>query len=136
MERYTAEKFKTENHTAWILGMWSAMPVEVRIAEICGNNQEEGYAKVDFIHNGESRASGSEDVCLGDIYESKEELIATMFEDMQKKTAEIESAVQTKDDCIRFMFSHSVSGCAEFTDWTARRAIQKIALERWGLDLR
>lgn len=132
LDRSTAEKYRMDNRPVWILGMRTAMPLKVRIHRIC----EDDHAIVDFINDGENGAFRTKDACIDDMYESKEDLIAAMFEDIQKKTAEIKAAIQTKDDCIRFMFSHSVSGCAEFTDWTARRAIQKIAMERWGLELK
>lgn len=134
MEKSTAEKFKRENRPVWVLGIWSAMPVKARIVKICGDGSAGEYAKVAFIRDGESEASGSEDVCIGDMYESKEDMIRAMYETVHQKTAEIKASVQTKEDCIRFLFQHNVSG-AEEPDWTARRAIQEIARERWGMDL-
>lgn len=137
MDKGTVEKFQNENRPVWFLGIWSAMPIEGKIAGICEDDSTGGgYAKVNFVRDDECRAFGSADVCIDDIFESKDSLVAAMFEDMQKKTAEIEAAIQTKDDCIQFMFSHTVSGAAEYTDWTARRAIQKIAKKRWGLELK
>lgn len=58
------------------------------------------YAEVDFICDRKPVNSGNQDVCIGDMFASKEDLIAAMFEDMLKKTGEIEAAIQTKDDCI------------------------------------
>lgn len=128
MDKNTAEEFQRENRPSWFLGLWSVMLVEARIVRICGDGSAGWHAEVDF-------SFGTAYVCLDDIFESKDCLIAAMYEDIQKKTAEIEAVIQTKDDCIRFMFSHPVSSAAEYTDRTARRAIQKIARKRWNLEL-
>ena len=70
------------------------------------------YAKVDCIHDNECHAAGSRGVYFDDLYSSKEDLMKAMFDEAMRKTAEIKASIQTKDDCIRFMFSHTVS-CAE-----------------------
>lgn len=135
MDKSTAEEFQRKGLPVWLLGVWSAMPVKARIVKICDDESSGMYAEVDFICDRKLVNSGNQDVCIGDMFASKEDLIAAMFEDMLKKTVEIEAAIQTKDDCIQFMFMHTVSCAGEYTDWTARRAIQKIAKERWDLDL-
>lgn len=97
MDKNTAEEFQRENRPAWFLGLWSAMPVEARIVRICGDGSAGWHAEVDF-------SFGTAYVCLDDIFESKDCLIAAMYEDIQKKTAEIEAVIQTKDDLTADFF--------------------------------
>lgn len=125
MDKSTAEKFQIENRPVWMMGAWTALPVKARIVKICKDGCAGEYAEVAYICDDESVGFGSENVCFDSMYESKEELEADVFRDILKRTAEIKAAVQTKDDCIRFMFSHAVADTAECTDWVARRAIQK-----------
>ena len=129
MEKSTAEKFQKENHSVWIMGIWTALPIEASIVSICEDDQKGTYAKVDYIPDTEYGNHAFRDVPLEGLYPSKEYMYKAMFEEMQAKTAEIKASIQTKDDCIRFMFQQMC------TDWTARRAIQKIAWERWGMEL-
>lgn len=130
MDRTTAERFIKENRPVWFVGTWTSMPVKARIVKICGDS----CARVEYICEDGCDACGPRDVPFSDMFESKEDLIAAAYEYMREKTEEIRASVQTKDDCIRYMFMHMVPGGEEI-DWTARRAIQKIAAERWGLGL-
>lgn len=135
MDKSTVEKYKSENRPVWFLGTRTAMPVKARIVKVCEDGSTGECAKVDYIYEDESAVFGSENVRFDDMYESKDDLMAAVYKDILERTAEIKAAVQTKDDCIRFMFLHTVSCAGEYTDWTARHAIQKIAKKRWGLEL-
>lgn len=135
MDKSTVEKFQREDRPVWFLGRWSEMPVKAKISRICNDERAGEYAKVDCIHDDVCHAVGSRGVYFDDLYSSKEDLMKAMFDEAMRKTAEIKASIQTKDDCIRFMFSHTVSCAEEYTDWTARRAVQQIAKERWGLEL-
>lgn len=134
MDKCTVEKFQNENRPVWVLGAWSAMPVKARIVRISDDSRAGGCAEVEYIYDGECCTNGSRSVHFDFIYESKEDMIKRMYETVQQKAAEIRASIQTKEDCIRFLFQHNVS-CTEETDWTARRAVQEIARERWGMEL-
>lgn len=135
MDKSTVEKFQNENRAVWFLGPRTAMPLKGRIVKICGDDSTREYAKIDYIYD-DSVVFGSDKVRLDYLYESKDDIVAATCKAVLDKTAEIKAAIQTKDDCIRFMFSHAVADTAECTDWVARRAIQKIAKKRWNLDLK
>lgn len=135
MDKCTVEKFQNEKRPVWFLGPCTAMPLKGRIVKICGDDSTGEYAKIDYIYD-DSVVFGSDKVRLDYLYESKDDIVAATCKAVLDKTAEIKAAIQTKDDCIRFMFSHTVADTVEYTDWVARRAIQKIAKKRWGLDLK
>ena len=97
--------------------------------------EPENMQKWTVYMTNECYAFGSHSVHFDDLYPSKGDLLKAMFDEAMKKTAEIKASIQSKDDCIRYMFNHTISCAEEYTDWTARRAIQQIAKERWGLDL-
>lgn len=135
MDKNTVEKFQREGRPVWYLGSWSDMPEKAKVTRICRDESTREYAEVECIHDDECYAFGSRSVHFDDLYPSKEDLLRAVSDEEQKKTAEIMASIQTKDDCIRYMFSHTVSCAEEYTDWTARRAVQQIAKERWGIDL-
>lgn len=135
MDKSTAEKFQIENRPVWFLGPRTAMPIKGRIVKICEDGNAGEYAKIEYIYD-DSVVFGSEKVRFDFLYESKDDLVAAACKAILDRTAEIKAAVQTKDDCIRFMFLHTVSCAGEYTDWVALHAIQKIAKKRWGLDLK
>lgn len=134
MNKDTIEKFQSENRPVWVLGMWSAMPLKARIVRISEDSQAGGCAEVEYIYDGKYGTNGFRSVLFDYIYESKEDMIKAMYETVQQKGSEIRASIHTKEDCIRFLFQHNVS-CTEETDWTARRAVQEIARERWGMEL-
>ena len=133
MDKRTVEKFQIENRPVWFFGRRTYMPIKARIVKICEDSSRE-YAKVDYIYD-DTAGFGSDKVPFDFLYESKEELIADICQKILEQREEIKAAVQTKDDCIRFMFLHTVSCAGEHTDWIARCTIQQIAKERWNLDL-
>lgn len=135
MDKSIVEKFQKENRPVWFLGRRTAMPIKSKIVSICVDDSAGEYAKLEYICDDECAVLKSADVPFGVMYESKDDLVADMCEEALKEAAEIKAAVQTKDDCIRFMFNHTVSYAGEYTNLIARRAIQKIAKERWNLDL-
>lgn len=135
MDKGIVEKFQKENRPVWFLGPRTVMPVTGRIVKICEDDIIGEYEKIDYIYD-DSVFFGSEVVRFDCLYESKDDLVAAACKAILDRTAEIKAAVQTKDDCIRFMFLHTVSCAGEYTDWVALHAIQKIAKKRWGLDLK
>lgn len=135
MEKETVEKFKKEERPVWFLGRRTAMPIKAKIVGICEDGSAGEYAKLEYICDDECAVLKSADVSFGRMYKSKDDLVADLCKEALKETAEIKVAVQTKDDCIRFMFNHTVSYAGEYTDLIARRAIQNIAMKRWGLNL-
>lgn len=118
-----------------VLGRRTAMPIKAKIVGICEDGSAGEYAKLEYICDDECAVLKSADVSFGRMYKSKDDLVADLCKEALKETAEIKAAVQTKDDCIRFMFNHTVSYAGEYTDLIARRAIQNIAMKRWGLNL-
>ena len=133
MDKSTVKKFQRENRPVWFFGRRTYMPIKARIVKICEDSSRE-YAKVDYIYD-DTSGCGSDKIPLDFLYESREELIAGICNEILEEREEIKAAVQTKDDCIRFMFLHTVSCAGEHTDWTARCTIQKIAKNKWGIDL-
>lgn len=136
MEKGTVEKFKEDGRPVWFLGRRTAMPIKSKIVSICDDDSTGKYAKLEYICDDECAVLKSADVSYESIYESKDDLVADLCKEALKEAAEIKAAVQTKDDCIRFMFSHTVSCAGEYTDLVARRTIQNIARKRWGIDLK
>lgn len=136
MDKSTVEKFKKEERPVWFLGRRTAMPIKSKIVSICDDDSAGEYAKLEYICDDECAVLKSADVFFESMYESKDDLVADLCKEALKETAEIKSAVQTKDDCIRFMFNHTVSCAGEYTDLVARRTIQNIARKQWGLDLK
>lgn len=136
MEKSTVEKFKEDGRPVWFLGRRTAMPIKSKIVSICDDDSTGEYAKLEYICDDECAVLKSADVSYESIYESKDDLVADLCKEALKEAAEIKAAVQTKDDCIRFMFSHTVSCAGEYTDLVARRTIQNIARKRWGIDLK
>ena len=134
MDKDTAEKFKEDGRPVWFYGRRTYMPIKARIIKISEDSSGGEYAKVDYIYD-DTAVYGSEKVPLGFLHESKEELTAYVHKAVLEEIAEVKAAVQTKDDCIQFMFLHTVSCPGEYTDWTARYAVQQIAKNKWGLDL-
>ena len=134
MDKVTAMKFKDSGQPVWFLGIWSDLPAKARISEIKTETNIE-YAHVNCFHDEECSAIGPQDVRLERLYPSKEALLTAMAEKDQQYIAEIKAGIQTMEDCIRYLYDHHVARGTEYTDWTARRAIQELALERWGLEL-
>lgn len=135
MDKSAVEKFKEDGRPVWFFGRRTYMPIKARIAKICEDESSGAeYAEVDYICD-DTVSYGSDKVPFDFLYESKDELIAHACKAVLDEREEIKAAVQTKDDCIRFMFLHTVSCAGEYTDWTARNAIQQIAKKRWGIDL-
>ena len=134
MDKDTAEKFKEDGRPVWFYGRRTYMPIKARIVKLCEDSSSGEYAKVDYIYD-DTAVYGSEKVPLGFLHESKEELTAYVHKAVLEEIAEVKAAVQTKDDCIQFMFLYTVSCAGEYTDWTARYAVQQIAKNKWGLDL-
>lgn len=135
MEKSTVERFKSENRSVWFMGVYTALPVEAKIKEICEDDQKGVYAKVDYIPDKEYGNHAFREILLEDLFPSKEYMYKAMYEHAQERTAEIRASIKSKDDCIRFMFNCNVSGDGIYTDWISRRAIKEIAKERWGLEL-
>lgn len=127
MDKNTAEKFQKENRPVWFVGRRTAMPLKARIVKICEDDRAGEY-----VCDDEYAVFKTDNVHFDCLYESKEDLIADICKEALKETAEIKAAVQTKDDCIRFLFSHNLSCAGRYTDWVARRAVQNIARKKWG----
>ena len=87
------------------------------------------------IHDEECYAIGTQDVQLERLYPSKEALLTSMAEKERQYVAEIKAGIQTMEDCIRSLYDHHVARGTEYTDWSARKAIQELVRERWGLEL-
>ena len=137
MQKEMIKKFKQENRPVWFMEKLSGLPTKAQIIEIRNNDQVGEYAKVHCINDIESRSVGSQGVLLENLYPTKDALLAATVEAEQKRIAEIKAAIQTMEECIRFMYdTPGVSPAEEYTDHIARRAIQELAAERWGLELR
>lgn len=135
MDKSTVEKYQIEDRPVWIMGIWTALPMEAKIVRLCEEDQAGIYAKIDYIPDKEYGNHAFRDVLLDDIYPSKEDIFKAMYDEMQRMKAEIRASIQTKDDCIRFLFHHPVSCTGIQIDGIERRVIREIAKERWNLDL-
>lgn len=134
MDRKMAEKFQKSGHPVWFWGVWSDLPTKARITEIKEENGI-GYAHVNCIRDGESYAVGSQGVIFENLFPSREALLQSVAQEEQARVAEIKEGIQTKEDCIIYLYDHHIARGTEYTDWTARKAIQELARERWGLEL-
>ena len=135
MDKKTAKEFKVSGQPVWFLGIWSDLPVKARITDIKAENGIE-YAHVHCIHDEECSAIGPQDIQLERLYHSKISLLAAMAEKERQYMAEIKAGIQTMEDCIRYLYDHHVATGTEYTDWSARKAIQELCRERWGLELK
>lgn len=135
MDKKTAKEFKVSGQPVWFLGIWSDLPTKARIMEIRAENGIK-YAHVHCIHDEECSAIGPQDIQLERLYHSKISLLAAMAEKERQYMAEIKAGIQTMEDCIRYLYDHHVATGTEYTDWSARKAIQELARERWGLELK
>lgn len=135
MDKSTVEKYQKEDRPVWIMGIWTALPIEAKIVKLCENDRAGIYAKIDYIPDKEYGNHAFRDVLLDDIYPSKEDIFKSMYDEMRRMKAEIRASIQTKDDCIRFLFHHPASCTGICTDGIDRRVIREIAKERWNLDL-
>jgi len=137
MQKEMIKKFEQENRPVWFMEKLSETPTKAQIIKLCNNDQIGEYAKVHCINDGESHSIGSQGVLFDNLYPSKDALLAATAEAEQKRIAEIKTAIQTMEECIRFMYdTPGVSPAEEYTDHIARRAIQELAMERWKLELR
>lgn len=134
MERQTAIKYQKSGHPVWFRGVWSDLPTKARIIDIKMKNGIE-YAHVDCIRDEKYGVIGPQDVLLKNLYPSKEALFIAISEKDRKYINEIKAKIQTKDDCIMYLYNNHIATGTEYTDWTARRAIREIARDRWGLEL-
>ena len=123
-----------EGRPVWLLGTWSEIPLKARIVKVSDSGDTGGCAEVEFIYDGECIIRSSNNVLFEDLYETKDDIIAAMFETVRQEIIEIKSSIRTKEECIRFLYNHNVS-CAAESDWAARCAVRDMAKERWGIDL-
>ena len=63
------------------------------------------------------------------------ELDLMKMSEEEKKIAEIKAKIKDVGDLVEFMYDHCVACAAEYTDWTARKAVKEIAKEMIGLEL-
>ena len=62
-------------------------------------------------------------------------LLKELKKEEEKKIAEIKAKIKDVGDLVEFMYDHCVACAAEYTDWTARKAVKEIAKEMIGLEL-
>lgn len=135
MDKHMIERARDEGKIVWFWGVWSDLPTKARIIEIRAENGIE-YAHVDCIRDEEYSTIGSQDVLFKNLYPSKEALFGSIHEKDKRYTEEIKAKIQTMEDCIMYLYDHHIAAGTEYTDWVARKAIQELAMERWGLELR
>lgn len=134
MDKQAAIGFKNSGHPVWFWGVWSDLPVKARIIEVKAENGVE-YAHVDCICDEESYTIGSQDVIFEKLFPSREALLQSVAQEERARIAEIKAEIRTMEDCIMYLYDHHIARGTEYTDWTARKAIQELARERWGLEL-
>lgn len=135
MAREDIVNAKNTGRPVWFVGYWSDMIKRARVTDIKMEKDVEyavlngfgGPDPVDFI--------GTQGCESEKLFPTKEALCDHRKKEEQARINEIKSQIQTKDDLIAFMFDANVSCCEEYTDWTARKAVQEIALEKWGIEL-
>lgn len=72
---------------------------------------------------------------IENVYLSEEECNNAIKakEDAQKQ--EYLNSIKSVEDLVRFMYSHHVSTCGEYTDWCARSVVREKAKELLNIDL-
>ncbi len=135
MDKKMIEKFKNENRPVWYMDTWSGIPIKAQIIDILYDKEVGEYVHLKCIRDAESYAVGTNDIMFEGLFPSKKALMEDAAAKEQDEIDTIKASIDTMADCIAFMFNHTVSCAEEYTDWTARRAIQEIAKERWGLNL-
>lgn len=83
MDKSTVEKYQKEDRPVWIMGIWTALPIEAKIVKLCENDRAGIYAKIDYIPDKEYGNHAFRDVLLDDIYPSKEDIFKSMYDEMQ-----------------------------------------------------
>lgn len=101
MEKSTVEKYMKEGSPVWIFGKWTAMPAKARVVRISEDRDADGCAEIEYMLDGECIIHHSKSVLFEDLFETKEDIIAAMFEAVMQNITEIKAAIQTKDDCIQ-----------------------------------
>lgn len=100
-----------------------------RNRSFCTIPEKYPYADIEWDDGGNSGC------LLKDLYASREELQKELKKEEEKKIAEIKAKIKDVGDLVEFMYDHCVACAAEYTDWTARKAVKEIAKEMIGLEL-
>lgn len=122
----------------WFIEKWSDRIVCAKVVEIRETDDGSEYAELHGLGGSPDRLidfTGSTGRKFADLFASKEELETHLEEKKAAEIAEIRAQIQSKDDMVRFMFTHPVACCEEYTDWTAREAVVAIAREKWNINL-
>lgn len=74
-------------------------------------------------------------VLVENLYPSAEALAQAKEKEQNDYIASLNEQIQTIEDLVQFMYSHTVSCAEEYTDWDARAAVKEIALKKFGIQL-
>ena len=117
----------------WFLEPWgqcihSAKITALGETEVSVRNPEKyPYADIEWDDGGNSGC------LLKNLYASREELQKELKKEEEKKIAEIKAKIKDASDLVAFMYDHCVACAEEYTDWTARKAVNYSAPFRGGV---
>lgn len=119
----------------WFLEPWGQCIHSAKITALGETEVSVRYPKKYPYADIEWDDGGNSGRLLKDLYASREELQKELKKEEEKKIAEIKAKIKDVGDLVEFMYDHCVACAAEYTDWTARKAVKEIAKEMIGLEL-
>ena len=69
------------------------------------------------------------------VYSTREECVRDYGIELENRILAYSSEIVTIEDLVAFMYSHCVACAEEYTDWAAREASRRKALELLGIEL-
>ena len=118
--------------SVWFEEKWSQAHCNGTICSLSekayGDN-EAYFVYVSTPHYGEMA------VLVENLYPSEESLVQAKEKEQNDYMASLSEQIQTVEDLVQFMYSHTVSCAEEYTDWDARAAVNEIALKKFGIQL-
>lgn len=90
------------------------------------------YERGDYFHV--KCSAGAALIHKEDCFASKEDCVKAHFAEAEKQISEYMSTIHNPADLIKFMYNHVVCPAEEYTDWEAREAAKRKAME-FGVNL-
>ncbi len=124
------------NDSAYFIEPWTGniiggQVLEVKQTEAKPKHPSEPYLVIQI----EGTRYGKRDFLARKCYLTREAAESAQNAKSEKLRDKYCSQIQSIRDLVRFMYSHHVSCCEEYTDWDARFVAKEKAKEFFGLEL-
>lgn len=124
------------NDSAYFIEPWTGNIIggkvlEVKQTEAKPKHPSEPYLVIQI----EGTRYGKRDFLASKCYPTREASDAAKAAESEKLRDKYRSQIQSSGDLVRFMYSHHVSCCEEYTDCDARFVAKEKAKEIFGLEL-